>query len=229
MSVESQLWYVKVADGTVHPASLEQIDDAFNAGHISADTLVLAAGETRWKRLGELAGLDEAPSQAASSVSPMSVPAPSSAPSSAMPSSLRPLTFDLDVDSDEAAMRPKPRKALLFGGLGVALAIGGVILAVSRAGGGAAPAVAAAAPPPPVVPVADSPAPAASSADSVIPRFSDEQKQKLLAADKAREDQAAAKHSKFHPGSVHRSSHSSGKAQGFTTGGNKYDPMNASF
>jgi hypothetical protein len=72
----------------------------------------------------------------------------------------------------------------------------------------------------------------ASAPADATPRFSDDQKQRLLAADKARDDQAKARHeerAKFHPGSVHHGSRSSSKGQGFTTGGNKFDPLNASF
>lgn len=57
----SDLWYVKLANGDVHRVTLDQIDLAFQAGHIDGSTMVLGAGETEWSTLGQLAGLDEAP------------------------------------------------------------------------------------------------------------------------------------------------------------------------
>ncbi len=216
-------------DGTVYPATVEEIDDAFNAGHIDEDTLVLAAGETQWKRLGALAGLDEAPSEVAPSVSAVSVSVPpSSAAPSSLPSSLRPLSFDLEPDADELAMRPRSRKMAIFGAFAGALAIGAVAFVVARTSGHPAAAAAAAPPPAPVVTaVADAvQAPASSSADPQAPRFSDEQKQKLIAADKAHEEQAKSK-KKLRAVEVHHSPRTY-KSQGFTTGGNKYDPLNAS-
>ena len=52
-------WYVKLADGDVHRVTLNQLDEAFQAGHIDAETMVLAAGESQWTKLGALAGIDE--------------------------------------------------------------------------------------------------------------------------------------------------------------------------
>ncbi len=220
MSADSQVWYVKISDGTVHPATLEQIDSAFNAGQIDENTRVLAAGEQQWKRLGELAGLDAAPSETPPSVTVSVAPSP--------PYTVRPLT--LDLDDDEAALRPKSRKKMVVGTLAGVLVIGGIVGAVGRYGGDASPAVAAAAPSPPT-PAASAadpvvPAPAASSAAPGEPRFSEEQKARLLAADKEREEQAKSRRT-VHQDSVHGSR--SYKSQGFSTGGSKYDPLNANF
>lgn len=226
MSADSQLWYVKIADGAVHPATLEQIDDAFNAGHIDENTLVLAAGERQWKRLGELAGLDAAPSATPSSVS---VPRSSTMPSP-LPSSLRPLSLDLEGDPDVAALRPKSRGRRAFSVVVGALVIGGIAFAAARTAHQASPPVAAAALPPPAPEVAASDpvgsAPAPSPSDQAASRFSDAQKEKLLAADKARDEQTKSRR-KFNPGSTHHGSRSY-KSQGFTSGGNKYDPLNSS-
>jgi hypothetical protein len=58
MSSNADLFYVKLADGDVHRVSLDQLDDAFQAGHIDATTMVLASGADRWTTLGDLAGID---------------------------------------------------------------------------------------------------------------------------------------------------------------------------
>lgn len=52
-------WYVKLADGDVHRVTLDQLDEAFQAGHIDGDTMVLASGGSEWNKLGELLGLDD--------------------------------------------------------------------------------------------------------------------------------------------------------------------------
>ena len=58
-----ELWYVKLANGDVHRVTIDQLDGAFQAGHIDEGTMVLAAGANEWTKLGELAGLgdDEEP------------------------------------------------------------------------------------------------------------------------------------------------------------------------
>jgi hypothetical protein len=52
-------WYVKLADGDVHRVTLDQLDEAFQAGHIDGETMVLASGGSEWNKLGELLGLDD--------------------------------------------------------------------------------------------------------------------------------------------------------------------------
>ncbi len=54
-----ELWYVKLANGDVHRVTIDQLDGAFQAGHIDESTMVLAAGASQWTKLGEIAGLDE--------------------------------------------------------------------------------------------------------------------------------------------------------------------------
>jgi hypothetical protein len=54
-----ELWYVKLANGDVHRVTIDQLDGAFQAGHIDESTMVLAAGASQWTRLGDIAGLDD--------------------------------------------------------------------------------------------------------------------------------------------------------------------------
>jgi hypothetical protein len=57
--MSEELWYVKLANGDVHRVTLDQLDGAFQAGHIDEGTMVLAAGASLWTKLGDLAGLDD--------------------------------------------------------------------------------------------------------------------------------------------------------------------------
>jgi hypothetical protein len=59
MNSSGDLWYVKLANGDVHRVTLDQLDGAFQGGHIDANTLVMGTEQTQWMRLGELAGLDD--------------------------------------------------------------------------------------------------------------------------------------------------------------------------
>ncbi len=53
-----ELWYVKLPNGDVHRVTIDQLDGAFQAGHIDESTMVLAAGASQWTKLGEIAGID---------------------------------------------------------------------------------------------------------------------------------------------------------------------------
>ena len=45
-----ELWFVKLPNGDVHHVTVDQLDMAFEAGHINADTLVLADGSSEWTK-----------------------------------------------------------------------------------------------------------------------------------------------------------------------------------
>ena len=224
MSGDENLWYVKTDDGDVHRVTLDQLDEAFQAGRIDENVMVLAAGAQKWAKLSALAGLDEP------------------APAPMMPSSLRPVSMDLslDLDVDENAFRKKSRKGLVIGTVAGILAVFGGILVMNRShvGSDTTPvAAAAAAPvaPPPVV--AASPAPpmplttaAPVPTESSLNKLNDDQKVKLAAADKALEVKSKSR-KKSREAATGGKSHSSAKykSQGFTTGGSKGDPLNATF
>lgn len=245
---DADLWYVMLADGDVHRVTLDQLDEAFQAGHIDQETLVLAEGARQWTQLGKLAGLEEAP------------------PPPRMPvtTSFRPVSVDLsEVDSsdlDEVPFRSRSGKRW-FAAV-AALAIAGTIAGVSttkpwwvrpamsevealvsRATHRTSTATTSVAAMPPAAPIAAdppaapvvAPAPLASTAaaGSQAPggmtatpdRFSPDLKQKLLDTDKQRNLKTKARVHSAAPGT----SHPSGKNKfgGFTTGGNKYDPLNS--
>jgi hypothetical protein len=221
---DNDLWYVKTADGDVDRMTLDQLDEAFNGGHIDENVMVLPAGDATWVKLGTLLGLDQ----------PAPVALPPTPTAFAIPPSLRPVSLDLSDDLDEAPFRKKSRKGVVFGAMVGVAALGGVIFAAVHGAGPvdtsrataaiAAPPPAAAAPaPPPAVP-----APATTTTAAPLPDhgLSDDQKAKLAAADKARDDKAKSRKKARGSGNP---SHGPGKSksQGFTTGGSKYDPLNA--
>lgn len=231
MSGGENLWYVKTADGDVHRVTLDQLDEAFQAGRIEDDVMVLAPGATKWAKLSELAGLDE-PAKA-SPVTPYAA---------VVPNSLRPVSMDLSLDlDDENAFKKKSRKGLVVGTVIGILAIFGGVLVANRAhiGGGDSSSAAAAvpatppvtaAPPPPApapapTPAAATPPPAETA--SAASKLNDDQKAKLAAADKALEAKAKAR-KKNRATSAGAPASRKYKSQGFTTGGNKFDPLNAS-
>jgi hypothetical protein len=234
MSGDENLWYVKTADGDVHRVTLDQLDEAFQAGRIDENVMVLPTGATRWAKLADLAGLDEPPPPA-----PVARAAYMPTP---VASSLRPVSIDLSADLDENLFRKKSRKGVVVGfmlvilaGLGGALFMNRSHLHLSGDTAAAAAVIPMPDPPPAVAAVPDPPPapaiPAASaSADPNASKLSDDQKAKLAAADKALELKSKA-HKKGHGAASGGSTSHGGKskAQGFTTGGNKFDPLNASF
>jgi hypothetical protein len=153
---QSDGWYVMLADGDVHRVTLDQLDEAFQEGHVDSDTLVLAHGADQWTRLGLLAGLDERPPAAhgprfadppsALERNPATSPfAPAVPPGFHAPvgmhglpvtNSFRPVSVDLsELDMDNVSFRGGSGRFTKKLGSVVALlaAIGGVaFVAVSR-------------------------------------------------------------------------------------------------
>ncbi|HZU84221.1 MAG TPA: hypothetical protein VE987_14930, partial [Polyangiaceae bacterium] len=71
MSVDGNLWYVKLADGDVERVTLDQLDEAFQKGQIDEGSMVLAAGSDQWVKLSDL--LSDSP-PAAAPPPPVAVP-----------------------------------------------------------------------------------------------------------------------------------------------------------
>jgi hypothetical protein len=46
--VSGDVWQVRLPDGQVRSGTLQQLEEAFNAGHLDENTLVLAVGATEW-------------------------------------------------------------------------------------------------------------------------------------------------------------------------------------
>lgn len=232
MSGDHDLWYVKTADGDVDRMTLDQLDDAFNAGRIDENVTVLPAGESNWVRLGTLLGLDQP-----ATPSPVSF-APTYAPS---PNSMRPVSIDLSDDPEMAQLHKKSRKGVGFAVAAAVLLIPAGILGANRmhlgigsssssvdtnvaAAAVVAPPPVTAAPPAPVPPPPVATATATTSTDN---RLNDEQRAKLAAADKALDAKIKSKQkARAISGGGHHNSPKY-KSQGFTSGGNKYDPLNS--
>lgn len=56
-------WYAKLPNGDIEAMTLDELDVAFGNGVINTSTLVLAPEATSWHELGELAGLGESPTR----------------------------------------------------------------------------------------------------------------------------------------------------------------------
>ncbi len=280
MSTSGDLWYVKLSDGDVHRVTLDQLDEAFQAGHVDAETMVLAAGATRWAKLGALAGIDEDVPIEAEEIPAAPHPAPAlRAPDSVVQvlapypppipvlTSLRPLSVDFgEIDIDASKLRSRPGKRVFAALIAVAVVGGIAAVAVQRPGwaqpylarvglrGGTAEWAAAAMTPPPPPPAAEAPPPPAEVAPPAAPtpeptpptpptnalsgdsplsphftnQLNDDKKQH---ADESEPPAPKGKKHKGHaggPASHGGPTSSKGKSTTFTTGGNKFDPLNSS-
>jgi uncharacterized protein DUF4339 len=223
----SDSWYVTAPNGQVHTLTLDQLDAAFQAGHIDEKTLVCQVGGTKWQTLKEVAGLDEPEAQPPVSVGPnslMPVAVPAYAPRPAI------VLDDDDIPSSSALRSNRP---MLFVGIAAAaLVLAGVgftvrnlaIASADEAKPVTAPMVAATtrAPDPPKPTVE-----AAPTASAAEPRFSEEQMKRLSALDKAREREMDQKKKARTPPPA-RAPHRSLPPTAYVTGGSKFDPLNSS-
>jgi hypothetical protein len=135
MGSASELWYVQLSDGDVHRVTLDQLDEGFQAGHIDANTMVLADGARRWAKLGEIAGIDDvAPARPPPVYVQRSLPAPPVLQSFPAPliESHRPVSVDLSDLEVVPGLPSRSRKRWVGAVLGV-VTIGGVAgVAVER-------------------------------------------------------------------------------------------------
>jgi hypothetical protein len=53
------LWYVQMDNGDLRELTLDELDEAFNAGLIHENTFVMEVGGTEWQTLADVAGLNE--------------------------------------------------------------------------------------------------------------------------------------------------------------------------
>jgi hypothetical protein len=98
-----QLWHVQLGGGVVRTLSLDELDDAFQAGKIDERTLVTRAGSNQWATLGEIAGITEQPY----SLAPLAMDIASSNVVIPPPA---PPGFDTSFGTEELAVfRPKRR------------------------------------------------------------------------------------------------------------------------
>ncbi|MBS2014329.1 MAG: hypothetical protein JST00_15690 [Deltaproteobacteria bacterium] len=227
-----ELWRVQMPSGAIRTLTLDELDEAFQAGSITESTPVLPPGAAAWTKLGDAAGLGDGPAEAPApemmpSLAPIAVsvaPAPPSVSLDALSA-----LDDLDLDSADAYSFKKKgsKKTPVFIGIGLAvLLVGGIGFAASRAAKsvdfdaksslGAQPAKAAAATPPPA---AEDPNPTPGRV------LTEEQKAKLAEADRARAAREDQKR-KDRPAPAPKRGPQPKSGTPFSNGGNKYDPLN---
>jgi len=98
----SSIWEVLLPTGETRKLSLDALDRAYQAGEIDERTLVLREGETSWRALGDLAGLDADAASSTSSTSSTPPPVEAS-PQSIVPVALDPASsFDLRESVDRS-------------------------------------------------------------------------------------------------------------------------------
>lgn len=212
---EHEIWHVKLGTGETRSGTLDQLDDAFQAGAIDERTLVRRDGTDEWITLAQAAGVDEPPPVHSAPAPTVSAPPP-------------PVTNDLDLDDlDENALRRSSKKSYVVAGIAAAavFALAGVF--VFRASGEADSRAAAAAVPPPPVAADLAQAVATTKTDDPLAApqrtLTDEQKKALLQADQQRQDDARKKAL-----SRPRAMPTVPSKNPFHKGGDKYDPLNSS-
>jgi hypothetical protein len=191
MNSQTDFWHVRLPNGSVCTLTLDELDDAFQAGQIDENIFVLQHGATAWTTLGALLGIEAAPpAPPARAQAVMVAPTPASgyasfstypsapSPDSAPFGSLRPTVSELDIDEDMdfGRSRSSGKKKALVAFAVAALALVGFGVANpnrtaatwakarSLLANTASAPVAAAAPPPAEIPV---PAPAPPPAQPV--------------------------------------------------------------
>lgn len=237
-TTNEELWRVLFATGEMRMMTIDGIDQAFEEGVIDARTQVLAPGAAAWSTLGEAAGLEDpaladtvVDSSGGNGIDPtpsLSPVALSTSPPSFAPSSHVAPALDLDaLDLDpEVLMARRKSKAPIILGIVGALAVAATIAMVA---GKASDKVVdnAKASAAQQAPAAETPLPAADPAKDK-PQLSEEQKKKLLDADKAREEKARAKNQEKAEKAEKTQRRNKAVKSGpvFVNGGNMFDPLN---
>jgi hypothetical protein len=228
-----ELWSVRLPSGVVKRGTLDELDAAFQAGHIDENVLVLPPNGTAWTRLGELAGIDEGGEAGAHGHAQTQAFAQAPARAYATPPSLRPVAREID-DRTYYRAAGRPWAGILIG----LVAVGGLatlaIVAVVRMGGAttdALPTTAAAAP---VMTATAAPAETAS-AEPAPPRLTDEQKKTILDNDAKRQkeqdarkkarDEAAAAAARRHQRGAQTNSYGVAPRHGGSCGCQPGDPL----
>jgi hypothetical protein len=246
--VVSEIWHVQLPNGQAHRLTLDELDAAFEAGHIYESTPVLPPGATQWTTLGAAAGLGaEEPSreiepaaQAAPSPAPpvhetatptpvtMEIPGPQSLSPMAISAtpSMAPIPDLPDVDF-EAAHRSAKRK-MIFGAIGAAVvlaAVGAVgVRAMNKAEAAGNTFHNAVSAPGPETHLSGG----GEESTPSRPALTEEQKKKLEEADKARNAAAAAKRKAKEDAHPAPSKPFKGDDPFKKSTGNKFDPLNGS-
>ena len=112
MGVEENLWSVKLPSGDIRSGTLEQLDEAFQAGLIGDGALVRAAGSDDWVKLSDLLAGAEGATAPSAAPAPAPIEAPSSTPTLVQPhpsiSAGAPASPPARTDLTPAAAAPAP-------------------------------------------------------------------------------------------------------------------------
>ena len=229
LASSDELWKVRLPSGD-RTMTLDELDAAFEAGHLDTDTLVCAPGSSEFQRLGAAAGLDPEPAEPAIVPRPMNSMSPMVL-SQEPPSYARMPMPSLDLG--EAPFQKKFSKKLLAipAGLAVLAAIIGIAASASASSATLAAAGEAAktemvAPTAPSPAVTAPPATTETPAAAAAPSLTDGQKKLLAMKDKKVEAAAKAKRALTAPPAKHMSMSKGKSSAPFTKGGNPHDPLN---
>ncbi|MBX3185527.1 MAG: hypothetical protein KF819_00875 [Labilithrix sp.] len=228
------LWRVQLGSGEIRAMSVDALDDAFQSGLIDENTPVLPPGATQWQKLADAAGLEgDAPTEPDRAVTEVPSVAPI-AVSVGAPEDLASLAdvnpyADVDLDKAEGSLRSS--KKGIFIGMGVAaIVVLGLGFAATRAIGAADGAATSMSLQGGKKAAAVAPAPMTSEEEAREERYrqlTEEQRIKLLEADKAREAREAQKKKDHAPPAAAPARKPQPKSGNvFNNGGNKYDPLN---
>ncbi len=253
----SDFWYVKLPNGDVHRVTLDQLDEAFRCGHVDRRTEVMGASTERWMTLAEILSDDEPESPAARPAQPLAYGHVPQTPYSLRPMSVDFEDVDVDVAPRRrgsgawwafaafaiaaafggvAAVRPDLRASAVArvqaGMRTLSAARTHTVAAASMDPVAVTPPPASPAPPPAVaVPVA---APAAATPPSSAPAAAGDSALASRFAAHANQPKPQPRYTKIQrkPGAPSRAKTSAAGPKPaspvFTTGGNKFDPLNSS-
>lgn len=227
----TDLWRVQLSTGEIRTMTLDLLDEAFQAGTIDEATPVLAPGAESWSTLGEAAGL-EAP---AAVESPIHSVAPVELDSAATPTPPAFATSDAMKDLDLDSLPPdafKAKKGRVYAGIAVAaVLVAGIGFAATRLAPVTSSAANAMSAEAALKAAGAAPAQATEDEKAVarLKALTEEQRVKLLEADKAREARAAAAAAKKKEAAATprgKAGTAKGGSTPFASGGDKYDPLN---
>ncbi len=104
---KDERWYVQFDSGDVRLMTLDELDQAFEAGEVHAQTYLIQVGETQWQTLADVAGLDEASEDESQAAAPAAPPAPAPVEAAA-PAAPAPFSAPAVTRAESpAAMRPQ--------------------------------------------------------------------------------------------------------------------------
>jgi hypothetical protein len=123
-----EIWHVRFASGEVKPLTLDELDQAYNAGWIDESTPLLKSGSLAWSTLGAVAGLGP-PDPMPLSIAPVSWDPSPSPVSPDLSTEIHP--GDLEGMPDE--LKPSRAGRKIFGVLVALALVAGLGVAATRA------------------------------------------------------------------------------------------------